>query len=415
MIFKKSKSKSKYDRLSDFLNKAYSLIQKLGNVNNGVETNTLLIYDDIYPNPISGFRYEEFNSILQTFDDATIFIDPTAYKWLQQDSALHRIHVIEILKLYPKFKNRIFYGKNGKSENAKLFYCVFFNNIQKNFAWLEEHRIPFVFTLYPGGGFSFNDKVVNEKLKMIFSSKLFRKVIVNQKIIRDYLLEHKLCPQKQIELIFGVVVPQTSIEVPIIDKEYFGFGKETLDICFCAAKYKEKGIDKGYDVFIDFAKKISEKYNFIRVHVIGGFNQDDIDASVLGNKITFYGYLNYQELKSVFSKTDLIISPNKPFELCDGCFDGFPLASIVEAVLNGVVALVADELDENAHFTSGEDVIIIAPETESIMDVVENLIDNPQKIKLISNKGRSKFKEIYSYNAQMKPRIKILNEELKNE
>lgn len=400
---------------SNFFVKVYNSIKKLRNDFRSADTNTLLIFDDIYPNPISGFRYEEFNSILQFFNDATIFIDPTAYKWLKQDPALHRKHVKELLKLYPKFKKRILYGKNRRTRNAKLFYCVFFNNIQRNFSWLEENGIPFVFTLYPGGGFSFNDKIVDSKLKLIFSSKLFRKVIVNQKIIQDYLLEHEMCAPNKIVLVFGVVVPQTSFELPISDKKYFGLDKNTLDICFCAAKYKEKGIDKGYDVFIDFAKKVSERYSFIRFHVIGGFNDSDIDVSGLGDKINFYGYLNYQDLKSVFSKTDLIISPNKPFELCDGCFDGFPLASIVEAVSNGVVALVADELNENELFTSGEDLIIIRPNTESILGEVEMLIANPQRIKLISKKGRWKFKEVYSYNAQMNPRIKILNDELKNE
>ena len=123
---------------------------------------------------------------------------------------------------------------------------------------------------------------------------------------------------------------------------------------------------------------------------------------------------NYQNLQSLFRKMDIIISPNKPFVLCEGCFDGFPLGAVVEAVLNGVVAIVSDELNENQYFENFKDLIICKPNEESVLEHIENLIMQPNKIKCISEKGRQKFSEIYSDNFQMKRRLEIIKEEIEH-
>ena len=41
---------------------------------------------------------------------------------------------------------------------------------------------------------------------------------------------------------------------------------------------------------------------------------------------------------------DLIISPNVPFVLASGAFDGFPTACCMEAALSGTAMFVTDEL-----------------------------------------------------------------------
>src|SRR4030066_370297 len=72
--------------------------------------------------------------------------------------------------------------------NAKLFYCVFINNIYDNLNWLEKFKIPFIFTLYPGGGFQINNEIIDKKLKIVFNSPMFKKVIVTQIFTLDYLI-----------------------------------------------------------------------------------------------------------------------------------------------------------------------------------------------------------------------------------
>ena len=48
----------------------------------------------------------------------------------------------------------------------------------------------------------------------------------------------------------------------------------------------------------------------------------------------------------------------------------------------------------------------------SIEKEIINLIQNPEKLFDVSQKGRDKFLEIYSNDYQMNPRIKLLTEEI---
>ena len=112
---------------------------------------------------------------------------------------------------------------------------------------------------------------------------------------------------------------------------------------------------------------------------------------------------------------DIILSPNRPFYLNDGEFDGFPLGTVVEAVLNGVVALLSDELNQNKVFVDFEDLIIVKNEEEDIIKKIKFLIKNPLILKAISISGKKKFQKIYSNEIQMKPRIETLKKIIFNE
>ncbi|WP_345006049.1 glycosyltransferase family 4 protein [Snuella lapsa] len=373
----------------------------------------LLLYDDIYPHPVSGFRYEELTVLLTEFKSSKIILNPISYGLVNTLKENHKNHVADIVK-----KNRLLKGKlickGRKYYRSKLFYCVFLHNILSNLSWLEELKIPFVFTLYPGGGFQVGDKKVDESLRKVFESPMFRKVIVTQPLTRDYLIKKKLCSLERIMFVFGCVVPQQSLlERALVRKNYL-INKDTFDICFCAAKYTPLGKDKGYDVFVKFAHQISTKYDFLRFHVIGGFDKEDIAIDGIEEKISFYGYKNFDGLKSIFRSMDVIVSPNKPFVLRPGAFDGFPLGTVVEAVSNGVVALVTDELKQNAVFKNNEELIIVKGESIAIEREIIKLINYPEKLYLISKKGREKFLKVYSNERQIKPRIELLKREIYN-
>jgi glycosyltransferase involved in cell wall biosynthesis len=381
----------------------------------GFKKYELLIYDDIFPHPISGFRYEEFTRLLEEFDNTKIIINPNSYKVISSNISDHKSHINEYLRLNSRLKNKISSIRYFNNINSKLFYCVFLNNIHSNIDWIEKFKIPFVFTLYPGGGFQVNSQIINKKLSRVFSSPMFRKVIVTQQYTKNYLIKNSLCDPSKVEFIFGCVVPQISISDSHSIRQLFNKNKDVFDIVFCAAKYTEKGEDKGYDTFIDFAKSISVKYDFVRFHIIGGFDENVIDVTFIRDKVKFYGYKKFEELAAIFKKMDIIISPNKPFLLHDGAFDGFPLGTVVEAGLNGVVALVSDDLNENEYFENEKDIVLIENDAYFITKKVEYLIENPELMFEISKNGCVKFSELYSNDLQMKRRIDILrNQVLKN-
>jgi glycosyltransferase involved in cell wall biosynthesis len=379
----------------------------------GLKKYDLIIFDTIYPHPVSGFRLEEFSCLLENFKNSKILVNPDNYPLLKTPKELHQKHINSCYETHPNLKGKITKNKGFINMNAKLFYCVFINNIYSYLNVLEKFKIPFIFTLYPGGGFRMNDTITDNKLKNVFASHLFRKVIVTQKTTKDYLLKHNFCTENQIEFIFGGVVPQISLVKDISNRKNYKINKNTLDICFCAAKYMPKGIDKGYDVFIEVAILLSKKYDFVKFHVIGGFDKSDIDVSNIEDKITFYGYQNFENLEAIFKQIDIIISPNKSFILNDGSFDGFPLGTVIEAVFNGAVALVSDDLNQNTIFSEDE-LIIIESDTNAIVEKLEYLIENPNQIEIIAANGKSKFQHVYSNNYQMNPRMNLLKTYIKS-
>ena len=372
----------------------------------------LLIFDDIFPHPVSGFRYEEFTVLLSSFKKSKIVMSPSAYSVINTPVNNHNKHIKNFIEENIFLKSKLGLKKSFVNINAKLFYCVFINNIFNNLHWLEKHKIPFVFTLYPGGGFQLNETLSDNKLKKVFASPMFRNVIVTQKITQDYLINNNFCKSQSIQFVFGGVVPQISLKKDLTNKKSYLINKPTFDICFCASKYTPRGVDKGYDVFIDFAHMIAKEYDFIKFHTVGGFTEDDIDISNIKERIHFYGYQNFESLGAIYKNMDVLISPNKPFILGKGAFDGFPLGTVVEAVLNGVVVLITDQLKQNNVFVPEVDLILIESEINSIKKEIINLINSPEKLFSISENGKEKFFEVYSNENQMLPRIILLQNEI---
>ncbi len=373
----------------------------------------LIIYDDIYPHPVSGFRIEEFTVLLTEIKKSKIYLAPKSYPIVKTDVNLHPIHVKEIIQNNNTLKGKLKIYNGIFNFNTRLFYCIFINNIYIFINDLERLKIPFVFTLYPGGGFQMNEDKSDLKIKRILSSPMFKKVIVTQKISKDYLITNHFCEEDKIELIFGGVVPQNSLIKNNFNRKNYLINKPTLDICFCAGKYMAKGLDKGYDVFIEVAHALAFKYDFVNFHVIGGFDASDIDVSKINDRITFYGYQKFENLETIYQGIDIIISPNKSFVLNKGSFDGFPLGTVVEAALNQVLVLLSDDINQNTIFKDGEELIIVESNSTCIEKELIHLIENPQRITEIANKGMLKFQEVYSNSIQMKPRIELLKKLIK--
>jgi glycosyltransferase involved in cell wall biosynthesis len=368
----------------------------------------LIIYDDIYPHPGSGFRMEEFTRLLEEFPGSKILLSAAAYSFLNIPVAHHAQHMKELLAGHPSLAGRVEKTAGKMNINCRLFYCVFLNNIIHNLDWIEANDIPFAFTLYPGGGFNPGTAATEESLKRIFTSRNFRKVVVTQKRTYDYLVDNGFCSAADILFVFGVVVPQLSLTDDLPPKQFYGKDKSTFDICFCAAKYTKYGEDKGYPLFVDFMTAIALKYPFVQFHVIGGFDKDVLPVAHLGEKVRFHGYQDFDRLKRLFRDIDMIISPNQPDKLAKGAFDGFPLGTVIEAALNEVVVMLTDPLKENIYFADGTELLIILPLLQDMLDKFDWLMRDTDRAYAIAKKGRLKFKHIYSNDYQMRPRLQLL-------
>jgi len=293
--------------------------------------------------------------------------------------------------------------------DTKLMYFIFKSTTMLYYDLLKKKKCDFVFELYPGGGFFFDDETCDNDLRKIMKLKGFKKVIVTQEPVREYLLRKKLCKKEQIEMIFGVVMNEESISKKYVKESFFGKNKNTLDIVFMAHRYNVIGKDKGYDLFVDVAKKLCKKYSNINFHVVGNFDETIIDIESIKDHIKFYGPLEKSKFDSFFSDKDIILSPNRPGILAKGAFDGFPTASCTEAGVRKVVMMCSDELGMcQNYYTDNENIILIKTEVDDIVSKIEKLYRQPKRIKEIAEKGRERIIKLYSYDSQIKPRVDLL-------
>lgn len=371
----------------------------------------LLIVDDIFPCKLSPFRYEEFDKILSSFGDAHLVTTGAALRHLHSTGTIEEL-VEEYKRESPDNANRITIGNIEDAladRDYDLVYCVFLNNIYSIIERLEEKRIPFAFTLYPGGGFALDDEESEEKLERVLRSPCFRKVIVNEQITRDYLREKGWCRYNEIILIPGVVVPQSDIENAKVSERP---NRDRFVISFCAYKYSSQGRDKGYDFFVEVAKKLEEKRIPSEFHIVGNFDENDVPLDDVSDRFHFHGILPPLEMRKVFSETDIILSPVRANVLTPGSFNGFPVTACVAAALSGALVMTTDPLKQNYHFTHGENIDIIELDAQAVSEKIAYYYHRRKQFNVLRKKQIEKMIATYDESIQMAPRLKLLSQEI---
>ncbi len=371
---------------------------------------SVTVVDDIFPHPGSGFRFEEFSEILKALPDSEIITTGESCKLLGGDGVEELL--IEYKRKNPQFANRVHLKSLRTKIETKLLYCDFLGNAHHNLLPLSDALdTPFVFTLYPGGTFALDNKQSDEALAKVMSSPNFRKVIVTQTNVRDYLIRNKLCPPEKIELIWGVVVPQQNLELNL-HKIRYGFEKTSLDLCFVAHQYTPTGSDKGFDTFLETAKILSTKFENINFHIVGPWKEEEHDVDGIKN-LNFYGVLSQQELNHFYKDKDAIVSPNKPNQIFHGSFDGFPTAAVTDASLRGVAMITTDPLNLNGeHFIDGKEIVITSNNPKAIATNIEYFIQNPATLASISEHGYKKSNFLYSIERQAARRVELIEQTL---
>ena len=403
-----------YDRLRSFiLNPRIEGNRQPTTANREVD---LLILDTGFPHPISRFRYEEFCSYLAHFEDSMVLSTGTDFGHFNETRSLDTI-IHEFERARPEFKFRTqVTSYHIDNYTAKIAYCTFLTVAYAFLEALEEKRIPFVFTLYPGGGLEIDPGNPNRMLQRVMESPQLRRVIVTQPITYEYLVKSHFCTEDKMEYIYGGVMPSDmSGKCSDNHRRFYGSGKDDLDICFVAFKIGIRGNSKGYDVFVEVAKKLVQAHSNIRFHVVGNYDETDIPIDGLEGKITFYGLQTLEWFDSFYLDKDLILSPNVPFVLGPGSFDGFPTGCCIEAGMRKVAVFCTDELKLNRHFVDGEEIVIIPHDSDRIVKIIEAYYNAPDKLRSIGEKGAAKLQEVFSYEAQMLPRIRILESQIRRE
>lgn len=372
---------------------------RLKNDGENMKEKKLVVIDDFFPNIISNFRITEFNYYMSVFPNCEVY-SAIGYGYL---SAYN-----EYARNYPQFAARVKQFNPFIMPKCSLFYTMFLNSAYFLVPYFERENTPFIFTLYPGGGLHLNDAVCNNKLARIFSSNVFKSVIVTQEIVYRYIIDNKLISPDKINYIYGIVDDSEYFRVNARNKKQYGRDKGTFDICFVGGKYSERGIDKGYDTFIEVCKRLISISDKFRFHVVGGFSRGDIDVSALGGNINFYGYKTKDFFVDFYPSMDIILSPNIPFARLDGEFDGFPTGCSVQAALCGTAVFSTDILNLNKDFVDGKEIVIVKKDLNEIVSKIIYYATNVKELYDLSINGKNKFMQIFDTRNQISRRIQVI-------
>jgi glycosyltransferase involved in cell wall biosynthesis/SAM-dependent methyltransferase len=366
----------------------------------------LVVVDDCFPYPLSSFRFAEFCGVLDAFPNATVCSSGKVVPSLGCTRPFSGV-IREHIATRPKHSGRVQLFDGRPNLEGRVVYSVFFHNISAILEAVNRDRAPFAFTLYPGGGFRLDAPDVDAQFERIFNSRYFHTVIVTQPLTRDYLLAKNLCDPEKIRLVFGILLPPADLS-SLPEKQLYGVHKPTIDICFAAWRYMLKGRDKGYDTFVEVAKLLARRFDHVRFHAVGPWDPNDADVSALGGRMRFHPPMS-EGLKSFFRRMDLIVSPNAPFVLAPGKFDGFPTGCCVEAGLSGVAVCASDVLNQNGPFTHGRDILITNLVAADIAEVVGAAISDYDGLTELAARGSRTFARVFSWKSQLGPRLEILS------
>lgn len=355
-----------------------------------------VILDDHFPTLSSGFRLAEFTELMRAglVDEVLTTMGPF-------DEVL-----APFAERYPELAHRVRPYSPDLMSGYDQAYIVFLNNANYYLEALEDARLPFVLTLFPGGGLDGSEEC-RSKLRRVLGSPLLRHVLTTQPRVSELVSsEFPDVPQTLLSGLFaspGYFVPGAGTR-----ENYYGSSKETLDLCFVAHKYSTTGADKGFPVFVETINELRRHGLPARGHIVGEFTAEDVEAVGDATHIATYGVLDSDQLRQFYGGMDAIVSPNVPGVLSTGAFDGFPLASCVEGALCGVAMIVSDELHQNRFLRDGRDALIVSPTSKAVVDRIERVLLERDGIRRIARSGLRVVRYVYSPGRQLDLRAPVL-------
>lgn len=66
----------------------------------------------------------------------------------------------------------------------------------------------------------------------------------------------------------------------------------------------------------------------------------------------------------------------------------------------------------NTRFTDRKDIVIIPPDASKIVNIIKYYHEHPSELKMIAENGCKRIQEVYGYENQVAPRIRILEKGL---
>lgn len=374
----------------------------------GADDADLLIFDNILPAGFSPFRTLEYGHYLSFFN-ATLVSTEGWQAWVANQSFAD---ALKQLAVDPALKQRIVPFGHAARASGRLAYVSFLGNAVALMPYFEARQLPFIFQLYPGGGFLIDQPASDDNLRRVVLSEYCRKVIVTQRLTQEYLIDRIGLDPAKVELIFGGVFQSRGDFDFHRDKKRFGQDKDTLDLCFVANKYGNDLVSKGYEEFVGIAATLAQSDPRLRFHVVGNYGAEDVCLGDAAEKFTFYGRQESGFFSSFYPAMDAILSINRPFALAPGAFDGFPTGACIEAGFHGVLNCINDPLDLNPVLVPGDDFVLLDFDRAQSVARLRMLFDRPDELYRLAYGNWRKFRAIFATDDQLWARTRLITSEL---
>lgn len=361
----------------------------------------LLILDDGFPSMATGFRIAEFSYYLKQHENSEVCSVVMDFDKMKAEYG----------RYYPDLIHKVRPVKANSDYSGALAYMIFLHNTFFFLPLIEFFQLPFVFTLCDGGFFHLDDEQSDTMLRTVFGSPYFRKVIIPINTIYDYVLRENFIPPDKAEFIEGVITQTDYWEQQLVPKRYYKKDKNTFDICFIAHKYKDKGTDKGYDTFVEIAKRLAPLSEDIRFHVVGGYDENELDITPIRNRIIFYGQQYQHFFPEFYSRMDVylsLMSLDPARKLHPGRIAGVCNTTAVQTALNGTALFGIYEPEQLPGFTDRENVVLLPEDTDEIVKLVSLYFNNLEALYRLSACGQQKFREFYRQENPLKKRFNVL-------
>ena len=359
----------------------------------------VVVLDDFFPNIYTGFRIAEFSALLARYPDLRVYTTSREFDQVYPQYA----------ERFPALAPRVGRYEPGVLRDAGLAWFMFIHNAVTFVPDLEAAGVPFVFSLNPGGGFGLDNPESDAKLDRVLASPMLRHVIATQTITRSYLLDRGF-PAEKVTLIYGGAINPKYVGGEPEPRRYYP-EKPVLDVAFIAHKYMPGAPNKGFPEFCALASILADDER-IAWHVAGhGFSDEAWPVDLRRPRsLRFHGLLESSTTLWEFTQElDLIVSPQRPFQLYPGNFDSFPTMSAVEASLRGAVMMCSDVLQMNDHYRDGVEIVVVPPQPDLLARKVSSLLDDPAHLVSIARAGQARSRELFSNDRQLGTRFGILD------
>lgn len=367
----------------------------------------LLLFATIFPRLSCSFNLVEYRALLDHFPSSRCISSGTDLH-TGQDRPSFRDVLADYLRLYPHHRGRVEKAGLNSDFRARLFYTIFLSNIHDCLPLLEARQTPFVFKLYLGGEWCVGNPDSDRMFYRVLQSPQFRHVITVDPATRDYVAQKWSLDTTRLSYQPGWMVDTTTLYSAGSRRK----SSPAHRICFVGMKSAPGGKNKGFDVFIETAKRLARLLPRLEFHVVGNCDPGDADVSELGSRIIFHGVKNQGFFPQFYSGMDLILSPNRPNVLAPGHLEGSPNVTNVEAGLCGCLVVMTDQSKLNVLFEPERDLLVVPHDPAVIVRRLEGLYADPAKMAQLARQGRERFREVCEESQILQPLFRVLEHQL---